>query len=119
MWRRQSRADEEITYLAGHCHLQLGPRWYQGLEQPLDTMEERPEPSVVAVHAILILGCFIFLRQGYEARDCMEEVSYHPVDPAKVSVVRSRQLDFLGFLIYTLAVGQKAFMVPRPVLLAC
>lgn len=46
-------------------------------------MEGRPEASVVAVRAVLILGCFIFPQ----TRLCkeLEEVSYHPVDPAKVS----------------------------------
>lgn len=31
-WREQSRSNEETVALAWHCHLQLGPRWYQGLE---------------------------------------------------------------------------------------
>lgn len=49
-------------------------------------MEGRPDAFVVAVHAVLILGCFIFPpRQGCGARNCMEEVCYHSVDPAKVS----------------------------------
>lgn len=120
-WRRLNRANEETADLVEHCHLQLGPSWYQVLEQQLGTIERRPESSVVAVHTVLTLGCLVFLRQGCEARDCMEEASYHPVDPAKVSLGKelAAGLPYSQVLYLYACCWPKGIYGLQTVLLAC
>lgn len=49
------QAVEDTADLAGHCYLQRGPGWYWGLEQQIGTVEGRPDASVVAVRAVLVL----------------------------------------------------------------